>query len=289
MKGVRLQVAAQTSLVPGERINARVFFQGNRILFQTGSPEIRSDHFFMDAGIPKDSLSKGIIQAFQQSGLPLKPELIITARRLLEKADRKEPFSIRLLSLLLDKKIQVSPDALNILCSLDDDRGSRKRRQGQSQKKKEEENPETTDQITDLFQQDNREHPLHLFNHLKGSRDHWVLIPFNSRRQGNEVNGSLRLRLDKVTGIPLEMYMHCGTVDRDWWFSLPTPEGKKKILDIRTDRMPESGPKQEEIIKLRQKLHNLGVKVDDIKKVDHGYDGMSTGMKQAFDGIDTYA
>lgn len=286
VKGMRLSVTSAIPLKEGSIMQARVFIRGGSVVFQAAQSEARAAEYLRDAGLPDDGLSRLLLRAFKAAGLPLQPELLSRGLQRFRAAKRHDEGTAGFIAAMFDKGLDAPSDVIDHLYGLGKDGGRRRGRN--DNRRKEEDGPPPEEHIKEIVKAGEGEDPVHLFNHIAGSKDHWVIIPLSTPREYGALEGSLRLRLDKATWKPLDMHLFCRSGEGAWKFTLSDLPGPGGRIQIRTNRHPDGRTVSEELAKLRQKLHNLGVKVDDIKKEDNVYGGMTEEDDIAFEGVDTY-
>jgi len=285
VKGLRIRVSSTIPLEKGSVLQARVYIRGSTVIFQTLQPGARFTEFLREAGLPDDRLSRIILKAFKQEGLPLKPDIILRARRQLKSTAKQDSFSAGLLAALFDKGLDSPPRIIDYLYGLGRHGGKREGKDGRSGKEKEE---STEEDVQAIFREGREEDPVQLFNHKEGSRDHWIIIPFGTEDDCGGIHGSVHVRLEKGTGRPADMRLFCESSKRSWRFSISDMSGGGGIMQVYSDNPPESRETVRELQELKQKLHNLGVKVDDIIRVDSFCSDMTDDADSATEGIDTY-
>ncbi len=284
VKGLRIRVGSTIPLEKGSVFQARVYIHGRTVIFQTLQPGARFTEFLREAGLPDDRLSRLILRAFKQEGLPLKPDIILRAGRRLKSASKQDSFSAGLLASLLDKGLDSPPRIIDYLYGLGKHGGKRQGEDGRPGKGKEE---STEEEVKAIFREGREEDPVQLFNHKEGSRYHWIIVPFGTEDDYGGLHGSVHVRLEKGTGKPTDMRVFCESSERSWRFSVTDISGGG-VVHVYSDNPPESRETVRELQGLKQKLHNLGVKVDDIIRVDSFCSDMTDDGDIATEGIDTY-
>ena len=284
VRGARFHVKADTPLFVGREYTARVAIHGRSVVFHTQNPQAPVADFLRGAGIPDDGISRLLVQAFRLTGLSLKPDIILQLRNILKKTGHRNALAARIAVILHDKGLDPSPELIDYIYELGKEGYSG--RKGHERRERDDRKPD--EDIHGVIKQGTREDPLHLFNHFEGSEDHWVLVPFRAGEAAGNITGSLRLRFARKTESLLEAHVFCESEERSWWFRLPVSISEGAGISMHTNKLPEGRAARRELEKLRQKLHNLGVKVDDIIKVDSRYEGMTAGEYVADHGVDTY-
>lgn len=286
VKGVRLVVSSTFALEAGQVFKARVGFHEGSIVFKALPPDARVVEFLQDAGLPDNRTSRLLLQAFRQFSLPLHPDLLARAYNRLKHSRRQDTLSASLIAAFQDKGMDPPSHIIDYLYGLGrygkrDQQGDGRRRES-----REDEGGEKKD-LEEVVAAGEKPDPLQLFNHRQGSKDHWIIIPFGADSHGEELGGSIRLRLDKETGKPAAFQLFCSSPEREWRFTLADLSGGG-TLRIHTDRLPKKGVASAPMEKLTQKLHNLGVKVDDIIRVEGFRVGLAEEGDEPRKGVDTY-
>ena len=114
------------------------------------------------------------------------------------------------------------------------------------------------------------EHPLHLFNHLKGMEDTWVMAPL---RMG-DLEGFLKLLVTRNSRRPRRVVLDVSDGKAHWSFLL-VPNRSRIRLRVFCSENGLRHLCSEKIPQLRSKLQNHGVECDDSIYDEKEFDGFS--------------
>jgi hypothetical protein len=270
-----------SSLVPGQTLEGSIrrTSAGKSILTFRLPPEPGLSAMLKGAGIPHDNLSSVIARAFFRTGIKLSPDIIRRGRELIAGDKKKEAYKARLFSLLTDKGIDVSTEALSLLSSLGE-RHSDNPQDGQNSGTSSNHSGPAGDLLFNEFLTAVKEavsrmdssgnHPLQLFNHLKGKSGkqqgkHWVLVPFSLNTPHGRCDGRITFMINPETGEVGKTGIEAGfTDDRRWIFTAAVERGKKKIKIVPPVHLStsETSRLKEDFLKIMSAESDFPGKID---------------------------
>ena len=123
---------------------------------------------------------------------------------------------------------------------------------------------------------------LFLYNHIKHSGSHWVIFPFSFDHGSKNTDGSLRIRFD-TSGIIKKTVIHAEKGDKTWYFTLTSLNNGETgaghfRMQIYSNPEGANAVKNDSFGKLRKKLQNLGIEIDDNIHDISIFDGFSTAV-----------
>ena len=288
IQGHVLSASSKVELSPGARLFARAELAGGRItlrvLDQKAGP---LGELALKAGLAADRTSERILAAFLASGIKIRPESLQQVRRALDRSRLPPQRYARLAALALDKGIDLASPGIDRLfgCLGYGEQGGRRGggdRRPTSRPAAAEEEPALPLDLAGTG--DGEASPLPLFNHLKNSRGHWVVLPF---RQA-ELTGTIRLHLEGTGTPPGRLVLAVRDAGGERWAFVLTRRGDAFDLHAFCSAREAGKKARGKWREVAQKLQNLGVKTDDTIRVDEDFDGFSLPAEgSAYREIDT--
>lgn len=279
--GILGRVVPATSEVPltsGSRLLARVVQTGGRVSLRVldRAPASPLSELAVRTGLDTDPATARLLAAFLASGLKARPEAVEQARRLLERLRLPPERFARLAALALDKGIDLgSPGIEELLPLLGYGEGGG-RRQGRRRSPPFRQGPEEVEEAIRRQSTEGEEPeatPLPLFNHLKGSREHWVVVPFRYA----ELSGTIRLRLPAEGKRADRLVLRVQDAEGECWSFVLDQGAPTRPSELQAFATAGAAGRraQGKWRELAQKLQNLGVNSDDIIRVDDEFDGFT--------------
>jgi len=297
IKGRVFPATSEVPLTPGRRLQAQVLIQNGRINLKIENlPPNMIQNLIIRQGLQADATMETVVRAFLGSGLAVAPERLQRAYKLLGKLKLNPRKYARILAIVLEKGIDLSSRGLESLLFLlgygEQDSGGRKGRgrrmppdagRLQQQLSEQIERPEESEGSA-----------LQVFNHLRGSGDRWVVIPFDYRYQSSgRVYGTIRLRYNSEERLDRLVVSARSDSGGKWSFVLDNLQDQSRKntsreLQIFCDSVAKTREVRKQLDVLRIKLQNLGVKTDDTIREDASFDGFDLPWEEiSYKSVDT--
>ncbi len=222
-------------------------------------------------GVPPDAEAQLIAHALARSGLPILAETVQKVKSLLGRTSLDARTGARAAATLVDRRIDLSSDAARALLPVlafgqkggDDPRRYRGRDLPHT--------PEEVGRFAGELPVDpaDRTSVLEAYNHVPGTSETWVVIPFLFNAGSRRIAGTVKILYDTVHARPLALTLTTETIS----FHLPLA-GKRKKLMIYCDEAVR-GSAERGLDSLRAKFHNMGLEVDDTVNGGDTFDGFS--------------
>ncbi|MFP4491482.1 MAG: hypothetical protein ACLFNZ_08400 [Spirochaetaceae bacterium] len=293
--GKELTVKSEAALIPGEKMRARVSVQGGRVFLRLMDADKLSRHALSELRLPVTEHYKNIVDSLIKTGLPLREELITALVRQYNSLSRQDQISSRVLALLYDKGLSLSPEDTDSLIKAVggplDERDENRRRRGEhrgdgSEEEGEEQKKSGPPNSREIRRQVERstgeEGVLPLFNHVRGAHEHWVVVPFHIT--GRDENAVLRFSIDdelKVGGFTFSVYG-----EKSWHFEGRDAGKKRRLVVYSNDKRAREGSRRI-VEELRKKLHNLPWEIDDTIREASDFDPFVSEKNTDVHGVDT--
>jgi len=236
MLGREVRVVSDLQLEVGARLKATVQLESGKLLLKIDRQAHALNNILQTSNLPDTQTSRMLIQAFIAQGLPLREERLRAALKLFSQLEVKDSATSRLLAIVYDKGLFLTPEQMKRLQLLVFGEGDSRREgstaqqeqqdtgHGQNQQDTEREPPQGRQgrQRQDQTNQHKRGYNpklieqnlhtqitsrgagaslLHLFNHIQARHNNWIIIPlsFTPTQAAEEFqtdSGILRLQLD---------------------------------------------------------------------------------------------
>jgi len=294
LQGRVIPAYSKLDLAPGRTLRVLVSRVGSRYELRIAEGSDGKANQLLELlqreGLGADKAAAAVVMAMMKTGLAVRASTVSRIKSLLRRL-RLEPgrFS-RLIAMIVDKKLDLSDTALEGLVGLlgygergGKNAGEERHRRGKEEQRKQ---PEQRKELAGLLQETiSREEQgqgnvLQLFNHLPGSRESWIVVPYGFRYGAGsaggggedvELKGTLRLRYDSFSRTLNRLVLTAASGGRRWSFHL---EGEGEPLRL-TVFASQPGRTLAGWQNLKTNLQNLGVEVDDTIREDTGFDGFS--------------
>ncbi|MEE8441661.1 MAG: hypothetical protein V3S41_08075 [Spirochaetia bacterium] len=229
------------------------------------------------AGMSDDAISEAVVRAFIRSGLPLLPARLQRAYRKVLSVSRGRHREVkelaRLEALAEGKGLVFEDDLWDVIGSYGSrgqqdgggDSGAHARRGAKGVGGGRSVEPKESDVRGSFRLSAEADHPIHLFNHVVGEGDHWIVVPIDA--PGADLQASLRIRIprgyalgtDRSLPAVREAVLVATCEGSRWVFGLqPTGSGLRAVLLSQSDgRANVSG-----LSDLAVRLGNLGIRFD---------------------------
>ncbi|MFO7848652.1 MAG: hypothetical protein R6V67_01720 [Spirochaetia bacterium] len=293
--GKELTVRSEAALIPGERMRARVSVQGGRVYLRLMDADKLARHALSELRLPVTADYKNIVDSLIKTGLPLKEELITGLMRQYDSLSRQDFVSARILAVLFDKGLSFSSEDIESLIRavggpLEEREENRRRRRekerdgSQEDGGKEKKNglPNSTEIRRQVERSEGDGGVLPLFNHIKGSHEHWVVVPFSIT--GREDKAVLRFCIDDGSKVGRFTFSVYGK--KTWHFEGIDTGKTRRLVVYSNDRGVKENPRRI-VGELRKKLHNLPWEIDDTIRETSDFDPFVSEKNTDVHGVDT--
>jgi hypothetical protein len=129
---------------------------------------------------------------------------------------------------------------------------------------------------------------LHLFNHLKGKGESWVLLPYKVSSKGREVGGTIRLRIGEAGKIN-RVAMDALSEKSPFAVSFRWPFAAGDAITVRSTDKRALSSFASRVGELPEKLRNLNSIIDDNIIEEGRFDGLSLEDDTRARGVDSFA
>ncbi len=295
-RGELLSIKSTVDLKVGARIRTKAEISGNRVMLRL-IPEPGQE-----AGVSRRLLTGGpftaerstevLIQAFRRAGLRIDTGIFRKAREVLEKTKRGSRTVAGVLAALAEKNITPEPGTVDYISGLLDtfaeNQGETPQRQPQ-QKKNNENQVDLESLVNQLKLQvetpASREGPIHLFNHISGSDESWILIPYVLRQEVGEVSGVIRLRVER-NGKIRRIAMDASVENVTYAFSFGWPMDENDVIKVGCTDQHSLKEYINRSSELPEKLRNLDSILDDNSIEEGLLDGLALESVSSFERFD---
>jgi len=270
---------SEKDLVSGQKLKAYVLQNKETVFLKCDIPQ-KADFsdYLIQQNLPDDPLSHSIILNLIKARLSLNPELIIKLRQIIKKMNKKPEILSRLLSIIYEKKIDITQDRIKPLIGLlsyGEDTG-----EGQKKKNKKKyivDNKKIKEKLKNIVHKGTGKdyNLLQVFNHMKGENPTWIVIPFNFDSEDVKISGTIRIFynfiLQKAEKMALIVHQNN---DIQMGFYLAEKKDHKSLM-ISCNNEEKRIKIKKEIENLRRKLQNSDVIIDDIIYKGEKFDGFT--------------
>lgn len=282
IKGQVLPAQSDLHLVPGQILTARAILQEGKLLLKLAENESHPlDELLKRLSIPQDKIHQNIVSQLLRNGQTVNYETVMIMKKALFMLRREDIKSMRLLSLLLSKNIDLFSENIEILMQILEF-GGRKRRKDHQNRKNQSQKHESSAGIEEV-KKDIKKHiriepvesasPLVVFNHLQGKPRNWMVIPFDMEYSGEKLEGNIRILYNDVIKRIERLSFNCIRENGVRWGCSINLNPARKNIQIFTDSEEERLAAQKKISNLKIKLENKGFIIDDIIYEDTVFDG----------------
>lgn len=276
-----LRARTDLHLVPGRRLRVRVFFRGGTLVLRRADPTVSGSVGSPTQRLSPDAADSVLLGILARSGLPAgqagAEALAARARRL----GRRSVQSLRFLAILQEKGVQ-APDALldELLTLADTDDETQGDRPGQRHggSHKPDDHADRQDESSEGESTPRASAQalgaLRVANHVRGQRDHWVVLPFSAESRGVEVNGAMRVLLDSASGAARRMVLSVQAPSQRW--NVAVESGMRGVTRVVLLCEPESLSRRlrRDVAAFRTALAGRGIRLD-LAAPPVGFDGFS--------------
>ncbi len=295
--GRPLIVDSNVELKAGQVIRTKASTSGPhlllRLLQNPTSPVMENSSRQFMSPIREHSLVEALVQAFQKAGLSVDTPMFGKAKAAFAKAANKTRTAARILAALAEKDISPENSVADYITSI---LGSDTKSGENTPRRRGNRDGAETPNLKSLIEQlklqietpDDRESPLHLFNHLKGKDESWILLPYNVKQSGSEVTGTIRLRVGRsgdIRRVALDAF--AGRTPYTVAFNWPLADGEAVKVGCADKGMLRAFFSRAN--ELPEKLRNLDSINDDNNIEDDCFDGLALEKISTIEGVDKFA
>lgn len=284
LSGKQMSVSSSKTLKEGSKLRAQVTWLGNRLQLNVSLKNEPIIDLLMRSNIIIKNETQMIAEGLIRSGMPLLSGYFEKIQQSLRKHKKPDDRLVKILLLLIDKGIPLNDKNISEIF-----RFSSGHKQNHSSDWKKNEKTKKDIKPEDIKEDIEKQIKktglgndlLKYFNHRIAKHGNWLIIPLNYSftRKGT---GVLKLHLDEhYSVINLVLSLNDGRV---WEFSL--------VKDKNLSKMKVQGPTDiswedtASFRKLKEKLYNKGIQIDDINKEPFVTDGFTEIMSGKYDSID---
>lgn len=287
LSGKLMNVTSSSVLPDGVRMRAQVFWVGKRLRLKVLNKSDPLADLLLGSSIILNNENRMIAEGLVRCGMPLISEYFEKIQQFLRKHKDVDDNLIKVLLLLVDKGIPLSQkNIIEVFSFADRDEQKNLQNWKKDEKVKKNIGKEEIKAVIkkQIKKSDFGNDLLKYYNHKIAMHDNWLIIPLNYSFSRKGI-GILKLRLDEKYDITnLVLSLNDG---RDWEFNLVNNNKKNRNMKVY-------GPKEisweytDSFRKLKEKLHNIGIQIDDINKelsVTDGFTDISSGKYDSIDFI----
>lgn len=129
---------------------------------------------------------------------------------------------------------------------------------------------------------------LHLFNHISGPENHWILLPYKVSLGGHEKTGWISAKINRAGGKIESAFLRCRGDWGVWDFHFPAfRENSPEKVRFQVPQGPDHPEKERIQRELTEKLHNIGLKTADNEE-EGVFDGFGSQGPFEISGVERY-
>ncbi len=290
LNGRIIQVRSTKALISGMRYKAEFIKLGNKIELRIIEPQTFASKVLKNLSLPFSNEMRDIITALINSGNNINMKTVSALKKGMKHIDKKDSAILRLLAVMMDKRIPLTKDTVTAVYGFagfqDENTGNNKgKHNSQNESKNENEVLQAVSEESlrkYVLREDTKDTLLKYFNHRRGERDNWIIIPLKYRTD-KEYSGTLKINMDSNNRL---LGFNLSVQDRAYWeFMLKKESNELKMSIFSSDGSP--GKKINPLISnLREKLHKKGIRIDDIKRDSSLSDGFNSSGDKNLNSID---
>ena len=293
--GKLFAISSMVRLEPGQWLRARAEVSGQKILLHlisASTSETETSHK-SSPGIMRADSSGFLLEAFKRAGLRIDGTLFERAKAIFRKSREKNRTTASVITSLAEKRIAPETDFVDFITELlDSNGGNRKKKQNTygEKRKRREVSAESVKRklMSQLVRASQNDGLLQLFNHMKGEKGSWILLPFNLEENSREVSGVIRLRID-ASGKYSQIGINAATDEAKYTFSLPWPVMQSTSCKVRCSDDVLLQKFFNRLDELPEKLRNLVSINDDNSIEDKTFDNLYLERAGDYGGVDELA
>ena len=285
LNGNIYNVKTTLPLIIGSKIRAQMFWNNGRLQLKIFDKSDPLGNLLDKVNITSNPNTKLIADGLIRSGMPFDPIYFEKIQSVIKKTKKVDDKLIKGILLLIEKGIPINTKNISEIfyfTNQKEDEGSH--RQNTEENKLKKKNLSVKDIKNDIKQQilsaDTGNQLLKYFNHSIALHDNWLIIPlsYSFLRKGR---GVLKLRLDdKFLLTNMVLNLDDGV---EWEFVLKKQKEGSGMSILGSSK--KSWELTEAFSKLKEKLHNIGIVIDDINKEQVQTDGFTELGSERYDSI----
>ncbi len=294
-KGKLLAVKSEVPLTEGQTYRGQVSLFGNTIRFRVQQGEEKGA---FPGRAAKTEIQQKVLKVLKRTGMPAAPELIRTIAEKAQKMNTKEDIFLKLAVLFLDKGIEVENEedmtAYPFLVQERRRKGKGEEEEHRRDSDEEDAKKEPLKKLIKKYVKDQirgvvkgYDSPLQLFNHIISSHENWIILPLHIRIDGEEIEGSLRLKMNSPGEKPGAMVLIIRRDGEPLSFAIGDLSAKEPVMKIYAGEQMDAASLSEQMELFSKKLTKLGIKLDD--SINNGtlFDGFTEISSEGVKSIDT--
>jgi hypothetical protein len=213
-----------------------------------------------------------------RSDLKVTQEIVSKVRKYMERTKKTDLKTSRLLSLILCKDMDISDTGIDELLQLLNYGDSSHDRRKRNKNGHDTENEDDTKKWVKKVIQKTSENPdnlLHVFNHLNGKSQNWIVIPYCYHEKSEIYEGTIRVLYNPISKKTEKVVFTVAMDEKDSiTFYI---QQKEEIIHIKmfTSGLEDHVHFEKKLQELRIKLQNKGAKIDDIVYNEADFDGFT--------------
>lgn len=269
LNNMLLQVQSKKKLNPGQQYRAVLLKLLGKIELKILANKTLSSKVLNDLSLPVTKEMNMIVTALMRSGIPVNSATIGLMQKGSTYINKKNKALYRLLAFMIEKQIPITKDSILSLYGLfnfsegNSERGAEQRNKKNNDNKKGKNQNEAIDSTLKnyILRDDGKDSLLKYFNHRKGQRNNSIIIPLKYHTDTDH-SGVLTVKhdmLNNLLGFTLQLQ------DRASWKFVLSKEQEGYRMEVFSDNIYKKQRLLPLFKELKEKLHNKGIKIDDIK------------------------
>lgn len=294
-KGKLLAVKSEVPLTEGKTYRGQVSLFGKTIRFRVQQGEERGAFAGRAA---KTEIQQKVLQVLKRTGMPAAPEFVGTIAEKAQKMNTKDENFLKLAVLFLDKGIEVENEedmtAYPFLVHERRKKGKGKEEEHRRESDEEDAKKEPLKEKIKKYVQDQirgvtkgYDSQLQLFNHIISSHENWIILPLHIKIDGEEIEGSLRLKMNSPGEKPGAMVLSTRRKGELLSFAIGDLSAKEPVMKIYAGEQLDMANLSGQMELFSKKLTKLGIKLDDSINNGSLFDGFTEISAKGVKSIDT--
>jgi len=285
LNGNIFNVKTSVPLIVGSKLKAQIFWNNNRLQLKVLNKSDPIESLLDKVNILSNSNTKLIAEGLIRSGIPFNPIYFEKIQSIIKKNKKVDEKLIKAMLLLLEKGIPCNSKNISEIFYFDN---QKKDRDSQGQNAKDRNTKKKNFSVNEIknyiksqiLGSDTGNELLKYFNHRIAFHDNWLMIPLSYSFSRNGM-GVLKLRLDDqflLSNMVLSL-----DDGMEWEFTLKKQKEYSRMNIWGSCK--NSWELTESFSKLKEKLHNIGIIIDDINKEKLLTDGFTELGSGRYDSI----
>ncbi len=285
LNGNILNVKTSVPLIIGSKLKAQIFWNNNRLQLKVLNKPDPIGSLLDKVNIPSNSNTKLIAEGLIRSGIPFNPIFFEKIQSIIKRNKKVDEKLIKTMLLLIEKGIPCNSKNISEIFYFDNQKEDRESQKQNTKDKKSKKKNYSVKEIKNHIKRqilgtDTGNELLKYFNHRIALHDNWLMIPLNYSFLRNG-RGVLKLRLDGqflLTNMVLRL-----DDGMEWEFTLKKQKDNSRMNIWGSCK--NSWELTESFSKLKEKLYNIGIIIDDINKEQLLTDGFTELGSGSYDSI----